>query len=137
MSFVSCWRAGRLSRQHGAAPRCASSDDRGMVVAETALAIPVLVALAAALIWGVSVAGQALVLADAAHEAARDVARGVASAEAAHRISERIPAARVSVEESDGLVLVVLEQDVPSPLPLLRGVTVPLRQEVTALREWS
>jgi len=26
---------------------------------------------------------------------------------------------------------------VPSPLPLLRGVTVPLRQEVTALREWS
>ena len=55
--------------------RLASRDGRGMVTLETALALPVLVAVALGLIWLVSMGINQARCADAAREAARAIAR--------------------------------------------------------------
>ena len=50
--------------------------DTGFVTAETAVAMPVLVALTAVLVWGVLVGAAQIRCVDAAREAARAAARG-------------------------------------------------------------
>ncbi|MGI5165999.1 TadE family type IV pilus minor pilin [Spirillospora sp. CA-253888] len=66
--------------------------DRGMVTAEIALALPVLVLITTVCLWGVSVASVHLACADAARSGARAAARGEALTAVRAFVAEAVPA---------------------------------------------
>ncbi|HSK25767.1 MAG TPA: TadE family type IV pilus minor pilin [Jiangellales bacterium] len=108
-----------------------------MVTAETAAAVPALLVLLVALVWGVSAASAQLRCTDAAREAARALARGDAlstSREVALAVAP--DGARVTVAEERDMVRVRVEAAVPLPRPLsgrLPGLV--LRGEAATPRE--
>ena len=104
---------------------------------ETALAIPLLVAVAVALVWAISLTATSLALGDAARSAARDLARGEPSGQVLGRAQAAVPAASVRVADAGESVAVVITQDVSAPVPILRGISVTLSQRVAIPREWS
>lgn len=104
---------------------------------ETALAIPLLVAVTVALAWGLSIGATAMALGDAARLVARDVARGVAIDEAVAAAQGAVPDASIRVDDGGASVTVEVAQAVSAPVPVLRGITVPLMQRVVVPREWS
>lgn len=129
------WRCERL-RQRDDGSRAGASADDGMVIAETAIAIPVLMAVAVALIWGLSLVGTSLGMADTARQIARDVGRGVGIDDAVR--GARVPEGqRVSVDTQGDWVTVHVTHSAVTPLPFLDGLAVPLEQSVTMPREWS
>lgn len=87
------------ARRHRGTARAA----RGAVTAETAVVLPVLVAVTLGLVWGVSLAVAQVRIVDAAREAARAAARDESLAEAV-RVASR-------VAPSGAKVVVVREQD--------------------------
>jgi Flp pilus assembly protein TadG len=111
--------------------------EQGAATAELALGIPILVALAAGLVWMLAVGAAQVRVVDASREAARAVARGddVAAAEAvALRIAPE--GAWVRVVPGDGQVVVTTSARVRGPgglLASLPGVTV--SDEAVALVE--
>jgi hypothetical protein len=108
-----------------------------MVLLETALAIPLLVAVAVALAWGVSLGATTMLLGDAARQVARDVARGVAVPEAIAAARTAAPGASFEVVGDGESVVVVADQRVSPPVPILRGISVTLSQRVAIPREWT
>lgn len=108
-----------------------------MVIAEAAIAIPVLAAVALVLAWGVSLVGTTLTLADAARQVARDVARGVGVDESMQAAQGRAPNAVITVESVGADVHVVVRQEASPPIPVFEGITIPLRQSVVVPREWT
>jgi hypothetical protein len=108
-----------------------------MVLLETALAIPLLAAVAVALAWGISLGATSMALGDAARLAAREIARGVDVSVAVAAAQAEVPAADVQVEEEGGSVIVIAVQDVAPPGPLLTGLAVTLSQRVAVPREWT
>jgi hypothetical protein len=89
-----------------------------------------LVAVAAALAWTLSLATTSAGLADAARSAARDIARGVAVDEAVAAAESAVPGAAIRVESGDRTITVVAERRVEAPVPILRGIGVDVRQSV-------
>lgn len=108
-----------------------------MVIVEAAIAIPVLLAVAMTLSWGVALGGTALGLSDAARQVARDLARGVDASTAIDAVHETFPDAHVDVRMLDQSAQVVVMQDVAGPSPLLSGLHVTLTQSVRVPREWA
>jgi len=129
-------RAGVVGGQARALPPRTSSD-AGMVVVEAALVIPLLAAVAVALAWLVGIGSVSLSLGDAARAAARDIARGEVADVAVTRALETVPGATASVETRGDSVVVVVSDDVRPPVPLLSGLPIHLRQQVSIPREWS
>lgn len=113
----------------------APRSDRGSVIAETAIAIPCLIAIGIALLWALGVGTTALALADAAGQAARAAARGESAAVVAGLASQAAPRAQVAVQMGESLVSVALSQQVSVPLPLLDGLAVTVERSATAARE--
>jgi len=111
---------------------------RGAVTAETALVLPVLVAMTIGLVWVLSVGAAQLRVVDAARETARAVARGddVGSALAA---GERVAPDGAQVTVAGGgpggevVAVAVARIDGPTVLAWLPGVTV--RAEAVAVVE--
>jgi Flp pilus assembly protein TadG len=94
-------RAGRGS------PSAASTSDAGYVTAETALALPSLMAVFFALLLIVLAVADQLRCADAAWEAARLIARGESAAVADQQASRWAPAgARITVLPGPGVIRV-------------------------------
>ena len=108
-----------------------------MVLLETALAIPLLVVVAIALAWGVSLTATTMALGDAARQVARDVARGVAVPAAVAAAQGVAPGATLHVAAEGSSVVVVADQDVSAPVPLLSGISITLSQRVAIPREWT
>lgn len=128
-------RLGVVGRRAAVAPPRSSED--GSVLLETALAIPMLLAVAVALAWGLSLAATSASLGDAARTAARELARGEAGPDVLERARASVPDARISVEDAGPDVAVVIVQDVSPPVPLLRGLSVTVTQRVVIPREWT
>jgi len=105
------------------------------VIAETAIAIPCLLAVGAALLWAIGIGTTTLALADAAGQAARAVARGESAAVVAALAAQAAPRAEVAVQEQGPMVNVALAQRVSVPVPLLDGFAVTIRRSATAARE--
>ena len=103
-----------------------------MAIVELAIAIPVLIAMCALTLWVISLGGTALVLGDAARDAARALARG----DSPPSFSEDV---RVEHRAEAGLVTVILAQDVPvpftGPLASAFGLAVTIEQRSSALVE--
>jgi hypothetical protein len=97
-----------------------SSDQRGSVTAETALVLPVLLALAVGLVWLVSLGITQARCLDAAREAARALARdepaGVALALARRSAP---PGARVSFRRDGSVAVVTVRVSARPPGPIL------------------
>lgn len=84
--------------------RCDRARDGGMVTAETALAIPVLVAMVGMLLWGLGAVAVQLQCLDAARAGARAAARGEADGVVAEVTQAAAPrGAEVAWERDGGL----------------------------------
>jgi Flp pilus assembly protein TadG len=113
-----------------------SREERGAVTAETAVVLPLLVAVTLAMIWLVAVGLAQMRATDAAREAARAVARGDSVARAEVLARQAAPGIGVQVVRSDGEVRVVVDQRLAPPegvLGHLPGAGV--HAEATALVE--
>lgn len=108
-----------------------------MVLLETALAIPLLAAVAIALAWGISLTATTMALGDAARQVAREVARGVTVPVAIAGAQGAAPGATVQVVGEGSTVVVIVAQEVSAPVPILRGISVTLSQRVAIPREWT
>ena len=93
-------------RSRGHTDRRSLRDDSGMVTAELAACLPVLVLLLAVALSAVTVAGARVRAADAAHEAARAVARGAPEL-AAQLAEQSAPGVRLRVTRTGQSVAVV------------------------------
>ena len=98
-----------------------SRDDRGMVTAETAVVLPVLVAVTLAMVWLLTLGVAQMKVTDAAREAARALARGEPADRAVELAERAAPGASVTIEDDDGLVVVTVRQDVSPPGGVLDG----------------
>ena len=104
--------------------------DRGSVIVEAALVIPVLVAVTALLVWVTSLGATYVRLLDVAQTAARQAARGVV--DPAHD-----PAMDVTLSESEGLIRAEATQRVSPPLAGFLGWGVTVRAQAHAVPEWD
>jgi hypothetical protein len=111
-------------------PAASGHSDRGSVVAEAALVIPVLLAVTVLLVWVTSLGATYVRLLDVAQTAARQAARGVV---------DTTPDPRVDVDlaEVDGLIRVEASQQVSPPFAGFAGWSVTVRAEAHAAPEWS
>ena len=83
-----------------------SRGERGMVTAETAATLPLLVAVTLAMVWLVSVGVAQVRVTDAAREAARAAARGESVPEASELARRAAPGSTVVIAEEEGKVIV-------------------------------
>lgn len=106
--------------------------DRGAVTAEAAMAIPVLVLFALALLWALMAASAQIRCVDAARAGARAAARSEPEAAVREAALSAAPGrARVEVVRADGLWRVRVAAPAPGPGPL----TVTLDAEAVAAAE--
>ena len=92
-----------------------SRDERGAVTAETAVVLPLLVAVTLSMVWLVAVGLAQMRATDAAREAARALARGESVARAEALARQAAPGIGVRVVRSDGEVRVVVDQRLAPP----------------------
>ena len=111
--------------------------DRGAVLLEAALAIPLLMAVAVAIAWGLSLAATSASLGDAARTAARSIARGESGDDVLARARASVPGAEVAVNGTGEEVAVVISREVSPPVPILSGLSITITQRVAVPREWS
>ena len=104
--------------------------DRGSVVVEAALVIPVLLAVTVLLVWVTSLGATYVRLLDVAQTAARQAARGVVG-------TEFDSGAAVSITEVDGLIRAQAQQETAPPLTGFLGWTLTVRAEAHAVPEWA
>lgn len=119
----------------GSLPAPVRSNDRGMVTAELALAIPALAVVAVMLAWLVGLGvGQGMAV-QAAREGARTAARGESAPAVRAATRAVLPGATVSVRRSGDLVAVTASIRRTPPLAFLRLWATDLSATATAWRE--
>jgi hypothetical protein len=104
--------------------------DRGSVVVEAALVIPVLLAVTVLLVWVTSLGATYVRLLDVAQTAARQAARGVVDV-------ARVPGVDVTLTEQGGLIRAEALEQVSPPLTGFLGWRLTVRAEAHAVPEWS
>ena len=104
--------------------------DRGSVVVEAALVIPVLLAVTVLLVWVTSLGATYVRLLDVAQTAARQAARGVIDATS-------MPGVDVELVEVDGLIRAEAREQVSPPLAAFWDWGFTVRAEAHAIPEWS
>ena len=87
----------------------------GVVTAETAVVLPVLVAVTLAMVWLLTVGVAQMKVTDAAREAARALARGETVERAVQLAEQAAPGSVVTVATTDGMVVVTVRHDVAPP----------------------
>lgn len=117
------------------APRPPS--ERGSVTLETAIAIPVLLAVAMIGVWCIAVAVGAVRVHDAARSAARSLARGDSLSQARELAHQTAPAAAFECDFSEDAVRVTAKERVAASLPLLSSVGITIERTVVAPLEHS
>ena len=107
--------------------------DRGSVLLETAIAVPVLLAVSAALVWVTSLGASYVRALDVAQAVARQAARGVSP----QALDAMAQGHAIEVSSSNGLVTVTASRVSTSPLPVLGGLGIDISAQATALAEWG
>ncbi|MEU2518427.1 pilus assembly protein [Streptomyces pseudogriseolus] len=106
--------------------------DRGFVTAESAMVLPVLVLVMAALVWGLMAVAAQIKCVDAARAGARAAARQDPPDAVVEVTREAAPAgARITVRRDAGQVRVT----VVARVPMLRALPFELREEAVAAAE--
>ena len=113
-----------------------SRDERGAVTAETAVVLPLLVAVTLSMVWLVAVGPAQMRATDAAREAARALARGESVARAEALARQAAPGIGVRVVRDQGKVRVVVDQRLTPPAGVLGHLPgAGVHAEATALVE--
>lgn len=110
-------------------------DERGAVTAETALALPLLIAVTLGMVWMVTFGVAQMKTTDAAREVARALARGETQADAVGLAERVAPGSRVEVSSNGDTVVVVVTDSVPSPGGVFDSLSGTTRAEAVALAE--
>jgi Flp pilus assembly protein TadG len=112
-------------------------DERGMVTAETAVVLPVLVAVTLAMVWLLTLGVAQMKVTDAAREAARALARGEPTDRAIQLAERAAPGAAVTIDDDEGMVVVTVRQEVSPPGGVLAGAfgSAEVSSAATALDE--
>lgn len=108
-----------------------------MVTVETALAIPMVLAMTGVALWGFGAASASIALSDVGRSAARELARGVPQQQVLEQVRSAIPDARTEIEVGQSEVIVRIHRFVEVPLPLLSGLGLDLTSSFVAPLEWS
>ncbi len=101
------------------------------------MAIPILMAVAVALVWGLSLAATSVSLGDVARTAARSLARGEDGTEVLERARASAPGAIILIEDEDSAAAVVVTREVSPPVPVLGELSITISQRVVIPREWT
>lgn len=110
-------------------PAGATTADRGSVIVEAALVIPVLVLVTAVLVWAASLGATYVRALDAAQTAARQAARGA--------VDVRAPDGwDLTLDDDRGLVRATVSQQVAPPLAAFTGWGVTITAQAHAVPEW-
>jgi len=109
----------RWSRGPGARPGHGPRD-AGAVTVEAALSLLAMVGVVGALVWGMSLVGAQLTVAEASRAAARAAARGEGYALVADEARRLVPGAAVDVRDVGGRVEVEVVGTVSPPGPFAR-----------------
>ena len=122
---------------NGESVRLRRDDQRGAVTAEAAVVIPLLLAVAMALVWLVALAATQVRVVDAAREAARAAARGEPDAASVEHGRQVAPdGARFEISRGGGAVTVRVAAEVRGPGGLLAFLpAVPVSSEAVAAEE--
>jgi hypothetical protein len=108
-----------------------------MVTVETAVAIPMLLAIAGVALWGVAAGAAAIEVSDVGRPAARDLARGVSETQVVRNINNAIPESHIEIRSTSGEVIVTVHRRFNIPLPLLRDIGLDLTSAFVAPLEWT
>lgn len=103
--------------------------ERGFVVAEAALVIPVILAVAVSALFLMSLVVTILGLQDAAHTAAREVARGASPHSIHEALTASYPQTTVTVAPTPQGVAVTVQRDVRVLGGLFAGLSLPLQRQ--------
>lgn len=127
----------RESASDGAGGRRHRRGDDGAVTAEAAVVVPLLVAVAMALVWLVALAATQVRVVDAARETARAAARGESDDASTQRGRSVAPdGARIEISRGGGTVTVDVLADVQGPGGLLAFLpAVPVTSRAVAAEE--
>jgi Flp pilus assembly protein TadG len=111
--------------------------ERGMVTAETAVVLPVLVAVTLAMVWLLTLGVAQMKVTDAAREAARALARGESADRAVQLAELAAPGATVTIAHDSGMVVVTARQGISPPGGALAGAfgVAEVSSSATALDE--
>lgn len=125
------------TQARGNGPQVVGRGESGAVTAETAVALPVLLAIALGSTWLVALAATKVRVVDAAREVARVAARGEDDGAAAASGRQVAPAGtRFTVSRHGDQVVVVASVPVEGPAGLFRFLpTVEVRSEAVAAEE--
>ena len=118
----------------GSIRRCVRSS-RGSVLLETAIAVPALLMVTVAMLWGIGMGVTSLTLSDSARDIARAIARGQSAEVAVEHAAENSPQAHFEIDTLETSVAVTVSQFVSIPLPLFEGMGMRIEQQATAPRE--
>ena len=102
--------------------------EHGFVVAEAALVIPIILAVAVSAVFLMSLVIAILGLQDAAHTAAREVARGASPHSIHEALTASYPQTTVTVAPTPQGVAVTVHRDVPVLGGLFAGLSLPLQR---------
>ncbi|MDD2859214.1 MAG: TadE family type IV pilus minor pilin [Candidatus Nanopelagicales bacterium] len=121
----------------GASPRAHAQvrGESGFAVLETALAIPVLVAVTVLLLVAINAGMLGLQLTDRAHDFARALARGAPTAEIQQRAARELPDAMLTLDRGDAWVSVTLAQQIAVPIPAFDSLSMTLERTATTALE--
>ena len=125
------------ARKVGWRLRAATRSESGMVTAEMALAIPVLVAVVVALAWLLSLGVTQGMVEQAAREGARAAARGESVGFVREAARQVAPGAAVTVRRSGRSVVVTASLRRTPPIRYLRPLGREVRASATSWREGS
>ncbi len=115
---------------HPETSRAANGSDRGTVVIEAAMVVPVLLAVTVMLVWVASLGATYVRLLDVAQTAARQVARGVTSLESPSGVD-------LAVADVDGLIRAQASERVTPPLLGFVDWGMTVTAEAHAVPEWG
>jgi hypothetical protein len=108
-----------------------------MVTVETAVAIPLLLAIVGVALWGLAAGAAAIEVNDVGRTAARDLARGVSEVQVVEQINSSIPESRTEIRATSSEVTVTVNRRFDIPLPLLGGIGLDLSTTYVAPLEWT
>jgi len=106
-----------------------------MVIAETAIVIPVLITMAVTLVWAVGIVMTGLSLADACSRIAREVSRGADVAATVTSVRADRPAAQFELTNLEGGEIQVTGRERVGAPGLLREFGITVTRQVVVARE--
>ena len=126
-----------MAERSGAPSRGSVHRDRGSVTLEAALMLPLLLLVAATLMWGMGVAFTALAMGDAVRTGARLIARGDSADSVMSHLQQSLPDSDLTLESGGDEVLISAAHFMSVPLPVFSDLGFTVTQTAVAPMEAS